>query len=230
MARAVPEPARQRGSLRDRRQPGTDPRAAGHERRARRGARRRGHHRHGRRAPSGRRSGRSAHGILLIKSVPIWIDPRQPDVLGTLILGDEPRQPPGGRFKTQTNSEIAFGVNGSRSRPRRCREHTWPALASLLARPGRRDRASRWTTRTISAFANPARAGRARSGSRSVIVLRSQTERLRFLSQLHTQLGRDRGRRGARSRPVQLRDRAHGDAPARRDHRRRCARWRRAAT
>ena len=27
------------------------------------------------------------HGILLIKSVPIWIDKRQPDVLGTLILG-----------------------------------------------------------------------------------------------------------------------------------------------
>ena len=27
------------------------------------------------------------HGILLVKAVPIWIDPVQPDVLGTLILG-----------------------------------------------------------------------------------------------------------------------------------------------
>ena len=51
-------------------------------------------------------------GILLIKSVPIWIDKRQPDVLGTLIMGRSLDYRQASRFKSLTNSEIAFGTNG----------------------------------------------------------------------------------------------------------------------
>ena len=126
-----------------------------------------------------------AHGILLVKSVPILVGRSQPDVLGTLILGVSLDDRQAQRFKQLTNSEIAFGVNGTilaATLPRA----SWPALGGLLARPG--------TASTIAlggeeyfAFANPlGPAGPA--GQPIDIVLRSQTERLRFLTQLHTQL------------------------------------------
>src|SRR5262249_47032233 len=75
------------------------------------------------------------HGILLIKSVPIWIDPQQPEVLGTLILGASLDNEQAARFKKLTNSEIAFGVNG-RILASTLPEDTWPALAPLLNKPG----------------------------------------------------------------------------------------------
>jgi signal transduction histidine kinase len=123
-----------------------------------------------------------AHGILLIKSVPIWIDPRQPDLLGTLILGASLDDRQAVRFKNLTNSEIAFGMNGeikAATLPR----GTWPALASLLSTPG----ASTHITldgEDFLASANPLGTSSG-NGQPMRIVLRSQTERLRFLSQLH---------------------------------------------
>jgi len=126
------------------------------------------------------------HGILLIKSVPIWIDPRQPDVLGTLILGKSFDNTQATDFKKLTNSEIAFGVNGSILAATLPRD-TWPALASLLARPGVSARIE-LDGEAYLAFTNPlGPAGP--SGQPMGIVLRSQTERLRFLNELHTQLG-----------------------------------------
>jgi signal transduction histidine kinase len=128
------------------------------------------------------------HGILLIKSVPIWIEidkgPR--DVLGTLILGATLDARQALRFKKMTNSEIAFGVNGT-IKAATLPENTWPALAVLLGRPG--------TSSTITldgedylAFTDPL--GPAGAANQPIgIVLRSQTERLRFLGTLHTQLG-----------------------------------------
>lgn len=126
------------------------------------------------------------HGILLIKSVPIWIDKRQPDVLGTLILGASLDVRQARRFRELTNSEIAFGVNGvikAASLP----EATWPALAPLLGRPGVSSRIA-VNGEDYLAFANPLGPAGPR-GQPIGIVLRSQAERQQFLTALHTQLG-----------------------------------------
>ena len=125
------------------------------------------------------------HGILLIKSVPIWIDPRQPDVLGTLILGKSFESRQAAEFKKLTNSEIAFGVNGA-IRAATLPAQTWPALTPLLARPGASTRIT-LDGEEYLAVANPL--GPAGSGGQPMsIVLRSHTEQLRFLNELHTQL------------------------------------------
>ena len=126
------------------------------------------------------------HGILLIKSVPISIDKRQPEVLGTLILGATLDSRQAARFKKLTNSEIAFGVNGS-IKAATLPESMWPDLATLLGRPGTSSRITLDGDEYL-AFTNllgPAGAANVPVG----LVLRSQTERLRFLGTLHTQLG-----------------------------------------
>ena len=125
-------------------------------------------------------------GILLIKSVPIWIDPQQPTLLGTLILGASLDSDHAAHFKKLTNSEIAFGVNGA-IRAATLPAHTWPALATLLSHPGESERIT-VDGEEYLAFANPL--GPAGPGGQPMsVVLRSQTERLRFLNELHTQLG-----------------------------------------
>lgn len=124
-------------------------------------------------------------GILLIKSVPIWIDRRQPDVLGTLALGLSLDNRQAARFKELTNSEIAFGVNGA-IRAATLPAETWPALATLLDRSGQSSRIALGAD-VYLAFVSPlGRSGPA--GQPMSIVLRSETERLRFLRPLHTQL------------------------------------------
>jgi signal transduction histidine kinase len=127
-----------------------------------------------------------AHGILLIKSVPISIDKRQPDILGTLILGASLDYGQASRFKSLTNSEVAFGVNGT-IKAATLPESTWPALAPLLARPGVSSRIT-LNGEEYFAFVNPLGPAGPR-GQPMDIVLRSQTTRNRFLSGLHTQLG-----------------------------------------
>src|SRR5207253_10801512 len=126
------------------------------------------------------------HGILLIKSVPIYVDKRQPDVLGTLILGASLDYTQASKFKTDTNSEIAFGVNGV-IKAATLPESTWPALAPLLGSPGVRSSIT-LNAEDYLALANPLGSAGPR-GQPIVIVLRSQTERQKFLSALHTQLG-----------------------------------------
>ena len=125
-------------------------------------------------------------GILLIKSVPIWIDKRQPDVLGTLILGESLNYAKASQFKVRTNSEIAFGVNGA-IKAATLPESTWPALAPLLKSPGVRSSIT-LDGEDYLAYANPLGPAGPR-GQPIAIVLRSQTERTKFLSALHTQLG-----------------------------------------
>ena len=125
-------------------------------------------------------------GILLIKSVPIWIDLQQPTLLGTLILGASLDNNRAAHFKKLTNSEIAFGVNGA-IRAATLPAHTWPSLAALLSRPGASERITLDGEKYL-AFANPL--GPPGPGGQPMsVVLRSQTERLRFVNQLHTQLG-----------------------------------------
>jgi signal transduction histidine kinase/uncharacterized membrane-anchored protein YhcB (DUF1043 family) len=126
-----------------------------------------------------------AHGILLIKSVPIWIDKRQPDVLGTLILGASLDFAQASRFKELTNSEIAFGVNGI-IKVATVPESTWPALATLLGHPGVSSRIT-LNGEDYFAFANPLGPAGPR-GQPIDIVLRSQAERQRFLTGLHKAL------------------------------------------
>jgi signal transduction histidine kinase len=126
------------------------------------------------------------HGILLIKSVPIWIDKRQPDVLGTLILGESLNYAKASQFKTRTNSEIAFGVNGV-IKAATLPESMWPRLAPLLGNPGMRSTIVLDGEQYL-AYANALGPAGPR-GQPIVIVLRSQIERQKFLSALHTQLG-----------------------------------------
>ena len=121
------------------------------------------------------------HGVALITSVPIRLDQ---EVLGTLIIGASLDAQQATHFKKVTNSEFAFGVAGM-IRAATLPPETWPALAPLLDGP-------RVTTRvTIGdqdylAYASPLAAGE--SGQPMGIVLRSKTERLAFLNQLHRSL------------------------------------------
>jgi signal transduction histidine kinase len=126
-----------------------------------------------------------AHGILLIKSVPISVDEPEPDILGTLILGASLDDRQARRFKKLTNSEIAFGVDGV-IKAATLPPDTWPALASLLGRPGVRSKIA-LNGEDYLAYANPLGAAGPR-GQPIGIVLRSQSERTRFLRQLHTSL------------------------------------------
>jgi signal transduction histidine kinase len=126
------------------------------------------------------------NGILLIKSVPISVDELEPDILGTLILGASLDDRQARRFKKLTNSEIAFGVNGI-IKAATLPPDTWPALALLLGRPGVRSKIV-LNDEDYLAYANPLGAAGPR-GQPIGIVLRSQTERTRFLRQLHTSLG-----------------------------------------
>ena len=124
-------------------------------------------------------------GILLVKSVPIFVDRRQPDLLGTLILGATLDQRQAIRFKTLTNSEIAFGMDG-RILAATLPQETWPVLATLLEKPGTSTRIQLGDEAYL-AFASPL--APASTTSRPMgLVLRSQTERLRFLTRLHTLL------------------------------------------
>jgi signal transduction histidine kinase len=122
-------------------------------------------------------------GLLLIRSVPITV---QKDVLGMLILGASLDNRQAARFKTLTNSEIAFGVNG-RIAAATLPANTWSALATLLARPGTSSKIQLGDEAYL-AFANPL-GPPGPNGQPIGLVLRSQTERLRFLTQLHTLLG-----------------------------------------
>jgi signal transduction histidine kinase len=122
-------------------------------------------------------------GLLLIRSVPITV---QKDVLGTLILGASLDNRQAARFKALTNSEIAFGVNG-RIAAATLPAETWSALATLLGKPGTSSKIQLGDEAYL-AFANPL-GPPGPNGQPIGLVLRSQTERLRFLSQLHTLLG-----------------------------------------
>ena len=127
-------------------------------------------------------------GILLIKSVPIQVEDPQPgvsDVLGTLILGATLDNNQAQRFKALTNSEIAFGVNGA-IKAATLPPEAWPALATLLDQPRKGTRITVGgedyiaDTGPLAPLVDQAQPFR--------IVLRSQTERLAFLRDLHKRL------------------------------------------
>lgn len=122
-------------------------------------------------------------GVLQVVSVPIWIDPRQPEILGTLSIGFTLDNDVASRFRRLTNSDIAFGVNGA-IQASTLPATSWPTLTPLLGRVGVP------TTVVLDRgeyVAMTRELSRDRSGALA-IILRSRTERLRFLSALHTRL------------------------------------------
>jgi len=124
------------------------------------------------------------HGILQIASVPIFIGRGQPETLGTLNVGVALDDRQASRFKALTNSEVAFGVNGviqTATLP----ETDWQTLAPLLGHAGMQSITLNGdeflaVTRPLA----PVEGG----GQPMAIVLRSRTERLRFLRGLHAAL------------------------------------------
>ena len=123
-------------------------------------------------------------GVLQMVSVPILIGDAPPEILGTLSVGSRLDREVAERLKRLTTSEIAFvadeGIQAS----------TLPsladdALAGLAAGPFPH-------TLTLDdneyvAVLRPLSSAHAAAGG-GVVVLRSRTERLRFLRALHTQL------------------------------------------
>jgi signal transduction histidine kinase len=141
-------------------------------------------------------------GILQVVSLPIWIDPAQPEILGTLSVGFSLDERIASRFKALTNSEIAFVMDGEVQAttlpPAHRRALTSPFDTSgptrlvlgddeylainrslVTAAPGRPAAAGRFSPDALSTAA---------STGPSAIILRSRTERLRFLGALHTAL------------------------------------------
>ena len=120
-------------------------------------------------------------GLLLVKLVPIWVQ-SGPDVLGTLILGASLDVE---RFKGLTNSEIAFGDKG-RILAATLPVDVWPALATLLDRPGTSTQVRLGDEDYVAHHLALTEEGA--TGQPVGLVLRSQTQSLRFLRDLHTKL------------------------------------------
>ncbi|HET7618871.1 MAG TPA: ATP-binding protein [Vicinamibacterales bacterium] len=126
------------------------------------------------------------HGILQVVSVPIWIDRAHPEILGTLSVGTSLDDRLASRFKALTNSEVVFGVSGA-IQAGTLPAGTWTALAPLLGQAGRSGNVElegndyAWVARPLAATTGP--------GQPTALILRSRTERLRFLRALHARLG-----------------------------------------
>jgi signal transduction histidine kinase len=136
-------------------------------------------------------------GILQMVSVPIWINPDAPDILGTLSVGFSLDAGAAERFRALTNSEIAFGI-GHSIQASTLPAGGWSTLAPLLDRDGLSDGirldGSEYIAMTVALSPDGAGGGlqraalRGASGGAKAIILRSRTERLAFLRPLHTSL------------------------------------------
>lgn len=137
-------------------------------------------------------------GVLQAVTVPIWIEPQHPEILGTLSVGFSLDDKVAARLRSLTNSDIAFGVNGA-IQASTLPPASWPSLAPLLGREGLTPSVPLGggeyiaVTRALSGHGSggPAVAHASSSAvtpSARAIILRSRTERLRFLSALHTSL------------------------------------------
>ncbi|MET0212608.1 MAG: ATP-binding protein [Vicinamibacterales bacterium] len=132
-----------------------------------------------------------ADGVLQVMVVPITIVTAgldRPDIMGSLTVGFRLDNNLAAQFKRATESDIAFAVDG------RIRASTLPAadreaLVSLLKTGG---------VQTVSlsdgefvALKRPLTpaASSSERGAPAVLLLRSRTERLRFLDDIHTGLG-----------------------------------------
>ena len=136
-------------------------------------------------------------GILQLVSVPIWINPDAPDILGTLNIGFSLDRPAAARFGALTSSEIAFGL-GSQIHASTLPREGWPLLAPLLAHEGIVQRVwlngSEYIAMTVQLSADSHAPAVSRAAVRDetpvakAILLRSRTERLSLLRSLNTSL------------------------------------------
>jgi signal transduction histidine kinase len=135
-------------------------------------------------------------GILQIVTVPIWIDPRQPEILGTLSVGVSLDSRAAERFHRLTNSDIAFGMDGA-IRASTLPQELWPALVPLLGKSqlwqsvhvGNEDYIAKTQSLPAGLVAGSEPEGLSAATRASVIILRSRTQRLGFLNPLHGRLG-----------------------------------------
>jgi signal transduction histidine kinase len=135
-------------------------------------------------------------GMLQVVSVPIWIDPTRPDILGSLNVGFSLDNQAAARFRDLTNSDVAFGVDGQivvSTLP----EEFWPKLTPLLSTTGISQRVpiggDEYIAMTIGLAGSQAEAAVTAASTRdtraaTAIVLRSRTEHLGLLSTLHRAL------------------------------------------
>jgi signal transduction histidine kinase/uncharacterized membrane-anchored protein YhcB (DUF1043 family) len=137
-------------------------------------------------------------GILQVVTVPIWIDPQQPEILGTLSVGFSLDRGAANRFHALTNSDIAFGIDGA-IQASTLTADVWPALTPLLERDDLWQRVpvghqeyiakTRALTATLTAGNNGPTEAAGEAPRAKLIILRSRTERLGFLNPLHGRLG-----------------------------------------
>jgi signal transduction histidine kinase len=138
-------------------------------------------------------------GLLQVVTVPVWIDPEHPEILGTLTVGFALDHALAARFRALTDSDIVFLAGG------RVLASTRPGLSAETAAALSSGSEVRRITlggedcvvisRPLAAMASGPAADGAGSGpgpepSRAprMVVLRSRTESLRFLNPLHTAL------------------------------------------
>jgi signal transduction histidine kinase len=127
-------------------------------------------------------------GILHLVTVPMSVGVTHPDLLGTLSVGFLLDDVFAGQLKDLTGSDIAFGMDG------KVLAGTLPAadrteLSNILGQPGSitniRLHGEQYAALPVRlASSEPAPDG----GAPIAIILRSRTEQLRFLSELHTEL------------------------------------------
>ncbi|CAN5781180.1 hypothetical protein BH18ACI5_BH18ACI5_20020 [soil metagenome] len=128
-------------------------------------------------------------GILQVVSVPILIDPRQPELLGTLSVGFSLDGRAAARFRAFTNSEIAFGTAGE-VRASTLPESAWPSLAAVLGSERLTDSVVidgiDYIARTKQLAPSPHSTQPVpQEPPAFALILRSRTERLQFLSRVH---------------------------------------------
>jgi len=123
-------------------------------------------------------------GVLQMVTVPIFIGTAAPEILGTLSVGSRLDREVADRLKRLTNSEIAF-VAGDRIQASTLSAFGDDALADLTV--GSEPHTVTLGDNEFVAVLRPLSSIHAAAGG-GVVVLRSRTERLRFLRTLHTRL------------------------------------------
>lgn len=124
-------------------------------------------------------------GVLQIVTVPISIGAEPPEIMGTLSLGFVLDDAVAARFGALTESEVAFALDGT-VRAATLPASRWPALGPLVAASGvSRIPLDGAEYVAVSRLLAPPHPG---ASTAAAIILRSRTERLRFLGAIHTAL------------------------------------------
>jgi signal transduction histidine kinase len=130
-----------------------------------------------------------ANGVLEVVTVPIAIGLDRPELLGTLTLGFRLDDALASQFKRITESDIAFAVDGQIKASTLAARDRSP-LSSLLGATGVQTVAfgdSQYVALARPLSPAPA-SGAGGAAGPTVLILRSRTERLRFLDAIHTGL------------------------------------------